>query len=46
MFNDDNCTHPMGHNYTKNLYVTSKLPAGYRYEECKHCGDDRTVHSG
>lgn len=33
-----------GHDYSKNLYVSSKLPAGYVYEECTHCGKDRTVY--
>lgn len=34
-----------GHNYKKNLYVSSKLPAGYKYEECTQCGKDRTVYT-
>lgn len=33
-----------GHDFSKNLYVSSKLPSGYIYEECKQCGQDRTVY--
>lgn len=35
-----------GHEYTKNISITAKLPKGYVYERCGQCGDTRTVYYG
>jgi hypothetical protein len=34
-----------GHGWSRNMYVTQKLPRGYEFEKCKHCGETRTKYA-